>query len=310
MEFKRETIVLTPEIAKDFLANRYKGQRRINTAYAESLARDIKSGRWNDELHGADPIMISPEGKSMNGQHRCMAVILSNEAILVDVLYDVPEALFEFIDNGKARTVSQFVEGPRAKEVAALARFANCVEQGIGLAVAIHGYVENGRVIASRNEILDYVKEHEAELRWCATEGERIYKAFHGGSKTAFTDALWTILHVEGLSSKKTILAFVDEIASDRPHSSMVISGKEKGRNKIIDAARNHVSIDRKYWIMLVIAMYDFRNSTRIKLNDNDMEKSFVKYDELSRRLAPEDERKAVERTRSKSRNTTVSAAV
>lgn len=310
MEFKRETIVLTPEIAKDFLANRYEGQRKINTAYAESLARDIKSGRWNDDLHGADPIMISPDGKSMNGQHRCMAVILSNEAILIDVLYDVPKELFEFIDNGKTRTLSQFVEGPRAKEVSALARFANCVEQGIGLSVAIHGYVENGRVLASRSEILDYVREHEAELRWCAKEGERIYKAFHGGSKTAFTDAIWTILYVEGSSSKKSVINFVDEIVSDRPHSGMVISGKEKGRNKIIDAARNHVGIDRKYWIMLILAMYDFRNSTRIKLNDNDMEKSFAKYDELSRNLTTKDSHNSVGKARPENRSSVLSAVI
>ncbi len=284
MEFRRETIVLTPETAKEFLDNRYEGQRKLDIKYAETLARDIETGRWNDDLHGADPIMRSLEGKYLNGQHRCMATILANEAILVDVLYDVPKELFEFIDNGKTRTTSQFVEGPHAKEVTSVARFANSVEQNVGLAVALHGYVSSNKAVASRSELLEYINQHDSDLRWCTLEGERIYKAFHGGSKATFSSAIWTILYVEGSSSKSKIIRFVDEITSDQPHSGMIASGKTRGKNKIIDAAKNHVSIDRKYWLMLVLTMYEFRNSSRIKLNENDMEKAFAKYDSLSRR--------------------------
>ena len=297
MEFRKETIVLTPEIAKEMLDNRYEKQRKLDVKYAESLARDIRDRRWNDDLHAMDPIMRSPEGLYLNGQHRCMAVILADEAILADVLYDVPKEFFELIDNGKARTVSQFVDVPNARAVTSLARFANSVDQGFGMAVALHGYVTSNKAVASRSELLEYIDNYSSDLSWCVKEGDRIRKAFHGGPPAVFSSALWIILRVDGKSSKNKIISFVDDISSVQPHSSMVASGKTRGRNKLIDAAKERTRIDRKYWLMLILAMYEFRNSSRIKLNENDMEKTFAKYDELARKPKKEECHNAADRS-------------
>ena len=50
-----KTVTLTPYLAKRLLDSNYENQRRLNRGKAESMARDIEGGRWNNNIAWADP---------------------------------------------------------------------------------------------------------------------------------------------------------------------------------------------------------------------------------------------------------------
>ena len=63
--------------------------RRVVQAHVASIARDIAGGRW---MLNAQPICFAADGELLNGQHRLMAVCLSDGVIEVPVVHGLPAA--------------------------------------------------------------------------------------------------------------------------------------------------------------------------------------------------------------------------
>ena len=283
MAITEEKVVLTPKLAGELLATNYEGQRVLNIGYARSLANDIAEGRWQSDVL-RDYLEVSDNGKLINGQHRCKAVILAGEPILVGIRYGVPESQFAYIDGGKSRQTSQFVKGSHAVILSSLGKNVSAIEAGMPIASALKGITGNitegnnkRSAVATRQEILRCVEEHREEFHLCAEQSQRIYRALHGGAKAPFAFALWIIGRVNGFNK---VANFVDEIANNLPSSEAVAIGKNKGVKQIIEAKTKHVSIDNKFWVSLILAMYDGW-STDSRLSRHWTETSVKKYDEL-----------------------------
>lgn len=292
MEFRRKTIELTPERAKKFLENRHEGlQRKYSPDYAEQLARVIRAGKWSNALHSVDPLMVTPEGKLINAQHRCGAVIRANKSIIIDVLYDVPEEMFQFLDGCKPRSFKQFVHSKHANTVVPLARYANAIDNGAMIGSAIKGIVanngKNGRVNAGRTELLDYIDKHEEELEYIACQSEKVYRAFKGGSKAAISYALWTI-YCASDKDLGAVLRFVDEIVADIPSTVVIAKGKALGMGKLLEAAKQRTSIRADYWVSLLLAMYRLSDSRRIKITANDLKDAIPYFNMLLLKIKKE----------------------
>lgn len=288
LNFRTETITLTPELAQHFLNNRYKKQRKIQIAKSEQMARDIKSGRWVNSFHSIEPIILTSKGELMNGQHRCLAVILAGMPIQIDVMYDVPEEMFSFIDGGTARTVKQFIDAKNSAVVGGLSRYALAIENGTDMVSAIGGRVAqktvNGKqmsVHCSRSEVLDYYEKNREHLEWCANEGVRLYAGFGGGSKNAFADALWTVLYIDSGINKAYIESFVDSVVATMPTNPIIAYGKQLGTKKLIHQKSTKEKVRADWWLALVLTMWDARYSKKTRLGSPDIEKTLKKYKEL-----------------------------
>lgn len=116
-----QKILLTPELAAKLLegnvANRPMGKR-----YMQSLARAMQRGEW--EFNG-DAIRVARNGRLIDGQHRCAAVIESRVAIEVLLVTGLDEQVFKTIDRGRGRTTSDAmaIQGEKnARTLAAVAR--------------------------------------------------------------------------------------------------------------------------------------------------------------------------------------------
>lgn len=91
---------ITPEIAADML--RYNTcNRAANNAQVARYATAIRNGQW--QLNG-ESIIISKDGRLLNGQHRLLAVLAAGQGIETFVVRGVDVATFVTIDSGKART--------------------------------------------------------------------------------------------------------------------------------------------------------------------------------------------------------------
>lgn len=281
----RKTIQLTPERAKYYLEHRYHRQRPINNGVAEAYARDILAGRWQDDLCTIDtPIMITPKGETMNGQHRCVAVIRAEKPIYIDIVSNVPEEMFDYIDGGKSRTVSQFINAPNAKDVASIAKFANSIEQGFSIGASLNGrvgYVGKAVVMASRNELLDYVNVNTEQLQSAQKRAKRIYHSLKGGSILSFGGACWLIEYLDGASGAQKLDRVIDEFISDQPKSLMISRTREFVLRKMMTASREHVRVSNEFWTGVVLAMYTAYDTSKGRITDKDVTRAIIFYNTL-----------------------------
>lgn len=97
---KIELKLITPYWAKKTLDEKNIGNRAINQRHVESLANEMKNGRW--KLNG-DTICIN-DLRLIDGQHRLAAVVLSGVTIQGLVIYGVSDDVFDTKDVGKRRS--------------------------------------------------------------------------------------------------------------------------------------------------------------------------------------------------------------
>lgn len=97
MEVKITTI--TPDMAKEWLANHNHNNRIISKQRVKEYADDIKSGKWN--LTG-QAITFGQDGELLDGQHRLAAIILADCDLQMLVCTDAPNAIY---DRGRPRTI-------------------------------------------------------------------------------------------------------------------------------------------------------------------------------------------------------------
>lgn len=101
-EMKLEIILLTPDMATEFLRNN-DGNRRLDDKRVDKITADILSNKF---VLTPDAIQISPDGRLLNGQTRSSACVKANRPIPVVLASQVPEDIFPLIDGGRPRALA------------------------------------------------------------------------------------------------------------------------------------------------------------------------------------------------------------
>lgn len=92
-------MLITPEQAKSLLQGN-RGNRHLQKHYVERLAMAMRNGEWR-KSHQA--IAIAPDGRLLDGQHRCSAIVQAGVAVPMLVAFDCDPETFEIIDVGRKR---------------------------------------------------------------------------------------------------------------------------------------------------------------------------------------------------------------
>lgn len=125
-----ENMLVTPEIAKGFLATNSEN-RRISDVLLGRYVNEMKNGRWVENT--GEAIKISKTGKLLDGQHRLMAIIKANNPIWLNVIYNLEDAIFDVIDTGKSRNASDCFKIAGIKNgnsIPSIILFFNTLEKG------------------------------------------------------------------------------------------------------------------------------------------------------------------------------------
>lgn len=101
-----EVVMVTPEIAEDFL-NDIEKQRKTSNARRERYALDMDLGEWP---FTGDPMRFDTDGNFMDGQHRCWAIIDSQEPQPVLVIRGLPPRVMQQLDIGFKRTFTNLLQ--------------------------------------------------------------------------------------------------------------------------------------------------------------------------------------------------------
>jgi len=97
-------VKITPQLATQWLAlSKDVNIRNLKTATVERYQRSMENGAWNHRT--GVPIMFNRDGKLVNGQHRCWAIVMADKTLEMYVLFGVtePELLYG-VDNPDKRT--------------------------------------------------------------------------------------------------------------------------------------------------------------------------------------------------------------
>jgi hypothetical protein len=95
-------VQIGPTMAAELLASNERN-RHLSSNTVDAYSRDMIAGRWP---LNPQPIMVTPDGRILDGQHRLAAVIKSGCEICFWVCYDVIDSAQEVVDKGRARTFS------------------------------------------------------------------------------------------------------------------------------------------------------------------------------------------------------------
>lgn len=141
---------MTPALAR-VLLNRNDGNRKISDAIVTSYARDMVHGAW--QFNG-EPVIVSADGKLNDGQHRCEAVVRADVSIPALFVFGVERATRTTLDQGKIRTVGDFLSMGGHVNTNHLGAAANLAWQYLA-----HGQLSSGGSNrATKSEILSFVE--------------------------------------------------------------------------------------------------------------------------------------------------------
>ena len=186
MDFKKCTKegfeIITPQRAKELLGNNYENNRRINNVHVATIKEDIVSGNWNPiRSYWSDCFVISEDGKLLNGQHRCSAIVSANKSVKVWVKYGAPEEIYKYLDDGKKRSVADIANVSNSTSISTIAGFACCIEDGDTtiLSTLQHKFSHDGTKGGSnpsKQMILSKIEKNNAFYQECFHAGTMLKK--------------------------------------------------------------------------------------------------------------------------------------
>jgi len=101
-------VSVTPSLAQQWLGNKADYQRKVSTATVKKYTKAMSIGAW--QVTPSQTIAISSDGRVVDGQHRLYAVIAYGQPVMMAVCFNVDPGLFNVIDQGRARTLTQVAQ--------------------------------------------------------------------------------------------------------------------------------------------------------------------------------------------------------
>lgn len=99
------TQLVTPDMAR-VLLEKNKVNRKPTDSHVKFLAKQMVEGNFKKT---GQTISISKTGVLLDGQHRLMAIVLSNTPIELNFCDGLDENIFDVLDTGKTRTTSDIL---------------------------------------------------------------------------------------------------------------------------------------------------------------------------------------------------------
>lgn len=251
-----QKILVTKEIALKYLGANYEKQRLLHDITVRKYARDMKEGRWNDRI--INPIHVTRSGILVNGQHRLEAVIVADTPIWMYFQLNLEESDFAFMDIGKKRSVSDFIDSKNKTTISAIARMTYCTREGtVNLKNAIHGWLSlSPKESPSDTSVISECKSQE--VIDAAFQSRSIISAMRCGAPSVYGYGIW-LLKWLGFGR---VDEYVDDFVSIQPSQSSSV---------IIAYIKNKVLIGKRFSSeeLLTIFLYGYEcfvNNKKIKI--------------------------------------------
>lgn len=237
---------VTPANAANWL-QRNNINRPVKRRQVAKYARDMANGDWQ---YTGDAIKFAPDGELVDGQHRLMAVVLSNVPIDTEVLYDIPREAQDVMDAGAGRTASDMLAlrgMSHATTVGAAAKLGLGVEMGAE---------RPGSVFVTHPEIRHWIEKHPGIHDSAALAVHLQRRADCPGSVLAYTH-----LVLSDIDSDQATQFWVD--VADKvnlPYRDPALSLA----NRFAEQRRNRAQTQKHVYLSLIYRAWNARREGRI----------------------------------------------
>lgn len=225
MSFSEKIVMMTPELAKEYLQKNLEINRKVSETYVKKYALDMKEGRW--QADACPPIIVSRQGHLLDGQHRLLAVVDSGISVEMSVREGVEDTIFASIDQGNTRKASQMVNMKYAHDSEAIAKVIYAFEKGASIRTALMGKInEKNLSISLQNSVLiPFMNENSDRLLKYATIGNRINTAIGRGGVARYGKFAY---FCDFLGKLDTFEEFVDDMEQLIPKTKTAALCKER----------------------------------------------------------------------------------
>jgi hypothetical protein len=160
-----QMVQVTPDLARRWLCEFNRGNRRVQPTQVDAIARDIQAGRWMVNAQPIcftrdpfEPSVTSVSTRLLNGQHRLHGVVKANMPIEVPVAAGLEAAVFSTYDT-HTRRAAILKGAPQAdlRVIAGAARFQWRVDRGL---------LPNDRAVPSASELNETLEKHPGLVEW------------------------------------------------------------------------------------------------------------------------------------------------
>ena len=152
--------LIIPDMARNFLMANLNDKtiknRKIHTRTVNAYVDDMLNDRWKV----SSPILFDTQGRMIDGQTRCTAIVKANKAIIALVIRGLDVECFKSLDCGKKRTHKNVLETLISLDGRVLMKPAS-VSAGINLMNSVaqnHKVIEKSRGLLTNTQIFDMVK--------------------------------------------------------------------------------------------------------------------------------------------------------
>lgn len=245
--------VITPEMAKAYLALNIDPNRALVNNLVHRYRRDMVAGRWR--MTG-DAIRFNREGQLIDGQHRLSAAIRANVPFTSYVMRDLDNEVINVIDSGKARSASDMLKLNRYTNTAMLAASARWL---MVMRDGLQDIKDNAAILRPSNEeVLAIVHKHPLLSESCSFS-----KAPKG-----VLPSLLAALHYVGkhhLRGKEQFAdAFVNVFVSGEPFFTSHDPALKLREMNITEMLRGHRPTQKMHYIQTLYAWNAFSDNRPI----------------------------------------------
>lgn len=145
-----ERVLMTPDMADQFLATLYDKQRSKKDGHLGAIVRDISENRWK---FNGETVVFDEYGRLVNGQHRCAACVAAGIAIDVVIIRGVPAEAYDSFDNVGKRSGSDAIKLKAKNTVAVSSALSMLYRWDRGIAL-------NALFVASPTLIAEMLVQH------------------------------------------------------------------------------------------------------------------------------------------------------
>ena len=177
MAMETKTVMITPEMAKEWLTHNMAGNRPVQKGTVHSYARQMRNGSWNLTHQG---IAFDENGELIDGQHRLRAIIEASVPVEMNVSTGVHRVQGEVftIDMGRKRTYQNAI---------VMGGIDDPVYKYMGMYVSAYiRYKLPGCRKADPAEIVDYIDRHYDDIKklfYCVGASTNGHGRVGGGNK-------------------------------------------------------------------------------------------------------------------------------
>ena len=162
-------MTVTPEIAGEWLENKWGEQRSLRERYVDRLASDMNAGLFrlnSDAILRIDKMLA-------NGQHRLSAVVKSGKPQKFLVMETNDTDLYKLLDSGMKRKVSDALTCEFKTIIPSVARLVIAYDQG----TISQTNLNSGGYNSTQIQIVNFCEENNEELVQAAKVANSLYQA-------------------------------------------------------------------------------------------------------------------------------------